>query len=588
MNRTLPRGNAEPGPWRSSRTPYLKAIYEAVGNPKVKRVIGVLASQSGKTELLLNVLGHKLDDDPGPVLFVGASQRQVESISSSRVDPMIRSTPTLAAKQDKGKSRDRVTQKYFAGQRLGFAWAGSPIELSSHPCALVLLDERDRMDSDVGGEGDPVALAEARIATYPDGKIVVTSSPTLEGASPIWTLWESGTQGKWSWPCPHCSMFFVPEYALLKWPEGSTPAQAKKSARLMCPHCEVLIEEREKPKMNAAGAFQYSGDPDSDTASFWVSGLASPWRAWGDAARRWLEAVKSREHEQMQAVFNTVFGELFRIAGEAPPAAKVAECKGPYRFDEVPTHAQGLTAGVDVQMDRLVYVVRAWGHSQTSWLIRHGEVWGDTLHGDVWADLATLLQAEYGAHTVRMAFIDSGFRPDMVYEFARRMPGVMPSKGHDQLSKPVNLVQLEVNDSGKTNRRGVRLAHVDSSYFKAWIHGRIVWPHDQPGAWHLPSDATDDYCQQIVAEQRLVKPNGAVKWIRTNRANHYLDAEVLATAAANLLQVFAIKEPRQPAQDGAGEAIDAHPGQPPAMRHNPAPRQWQGSGGGNWTTGWRR
>src|ERR1019366_2255060 len=127
MNRKLPRGNAEPGPWRASRTPYLHALHEAVLDPRYRRVVGVMSTQSGKTEFLLNELGRRLDDDPAPVIFVGASPRQVESISSSRVAPMIASTPSLAAKLDGRKSANKVTEKFLAGQRLGFAWAGSAI-----------------------------------------------------------------------------------------------------------------------------------------------------------------------------------------------------------------------------------------------------------------------------------------------------------------------------------------------------------------------------------------------------------------------------------------------------------------------------
>jgi phage terminase large subunit GpA-like protein len=204
-------------------------MYEAVADPGKRRVVGVMGSQMAKTEFLLNLIGHKLDDDPAPIIFVGASQRQVESISSSRVSPMLRTTSSLAAKLDARKTVDKVTEKNISGQRLGFAWAGSAIELSSHPAALVLIDERDRMGADVAGEGDVVALAEARVATYPTGKVVITSSPTIADASPIWTLWQNGTAAKWSWPCPHCETFFVPKFELLQWPEKCTPQRAKRA-----------------------------------------------------------------------------------------------------------------------------------------------------------------------------------------------------------------------------------------------------------------------------------------------------------------------------------------------------------------------
>jgi phage terminase large subunit GpA-like protein len=546
-------------------------------DPRYRRVVGVLATQCGKTEFLLNELGRRMDDDPAPVIFVGASQRQVEGISTSRVTPMIRATPSLAAKLDTRKSSDKVTEKYLAGQRLGFAWAGSAIELSSHPAALVLIDERDRMGSSSAGEGDPVALAEARVATYPDGKVIVTSSPTLEGASPIWELWKGGTAYKWSWPCPECETYFVPSFDLLKWPEKCTPQKAKREARLACPQCGALIEDRHRPAMNAAGRYELTGDAESDTASFWVSGLASPWRTWGECAKRWLEAFRSGEPEQRQAVINTVFGELYKLVGDAPEAATVQGLRAGYRMGEVPTEARLLTAGVDLQMDRLVYVVRAWGPAHTSWLIQHGELWGDTSLDHVWSSLAELLDETFGDKRIRMMLIDSGFRPDVVYDFARRHPGrALPSKGHDRLAKPVHVAKLDVDRRGKTSRRGVSLVHVDSGYFKAWVHGRIVWPQDQPGAWHLPIDASDDYCAQIISESRITKPNGEVRWIRTKVANHYLDAEALAAAAGHLQNVHLMKarpvaNPETPPSD---------PGRQLQQQHSAPPRR------GSWIKNW--
>jgi phage terminase large subunit GpA-like protein len=251
----------------------------------------------------------------------------------------------------------------------------------------------------------------------------------------------------------------------------------------------------------------------------------------------------------MQAVMNTVFGELFRLKGEAPEVARVTALRGAFRSDECPADARLLTCGVDVQGDRLVYAVRAWGDRYTSWLLRHGELWGETEHITVWNDLAALLELQWTDRRIWMMLVDSGFRADMVYAFARRFPGrVLPSKGHDELSKPAYITKIDVTPQGKPARAGVTLAHVDASYFKSWVHGRIAWPADQPGAWHLPVDASDDYCEQLVAESRVLKASGRVVWVRSRKANHYLDAEVLNAAAAHLLSVHKIQPP-QPVVD---------------------------------------
>jgi phage terminase large subunit GpA-like protein len=566
----------------------MRAVMDAAIDPKYKRVVLVAGAQMSKTELLLNLIGYRMDIDPAPILFISASQRLAESVSTSRLMPMIRSTPALLDKLDTSRSKLKITEKFIAGQRLGFGWAGSAIELSSHPAHTVLIDERDRMAGDVDGEGDPVALAEARTATYADGKVVVVSTPTLEGASPIWDLYSGGTMSRWTWACPDCLTYFAPEFALLQWDPKATPQQAKRSARLACPHCGSLIEDKHRAKMNAGGRYEITGDADSDCASFHISGLASPWRTWGEAAKQWIEAVRSGEPGRCQAVKNTTFGELFVLEGERPTVTALEGLKGAYVQDEVPVEARVITAGVDLQGDKLVYAVRAWGPKATSWLVHHGEIWGDTDQAEVWEQLAELVSADYGALKMRLMLVDSGFRPDRAYAFARRFPGrVQASKGHAGLAKPVNISKLEVDSRGKTSRHGVQLAHVDTHYFKSWLFGRIAWPIDQPGAWHLAADVGADYLEQILAESRVVKKSGQVIWIRNRKANHFLDCEVLNAAAGHLLGVHSIKGAKaQTVTAPASTHSAAMPPRSPVPFANTRPGIGPPRRKGGWVTNW--
>jgi phage terminase large subunit GpA-like protein len=230
----------------------------------------------------------------------------------------------------------------------------------------------------------------------------------------------------------------------------------------------------------------------------------------------------------------------------------------------------------------LYYAVRAWGPRSTSWLIRAGELWGDTDQPNVWADLATLLEARWGRFWIARMLIDSGFRPDQVYAFARRFPiRVLPSKGHDGQARPVQVTRIDLNAQRNPKRRGTAIAHVDASYFKGWVHGRIVWPLSEPGAWHLPVDTTDDYCNQIVAESQIVKPNGKVIWVlASKRANHYLDCEALNAAAAHMLNVHLLRPATSAKTDGAADpASGIHVEIAPNRR--PPPRRQ------NWVTGWK-
>lgn len=586
--RVLPPGSAEPGPWRSSRTPYLIPILRAAGDYRFRRVVIVMGSQMGKTEGLLNLIGWRLDDDPCPVLYISPTQRQAESISRDRLMKLLQGTPSLWGALHKGQA-NKLSEKWINGVRLGFGWAGSATELSSHPAGLVLVDERDRMAGDVEGEGDPVSLAEARTATFPDGKVVVCSTPTLEGGSPIWALFLEGTQFSWAWPCPECGEYFAPKLELLKWPEGCTPHRALKEARLACPECGAELEDRHRPEMNRRGRFLAPGErvnaageiegeiPESDTASFWVSGLCSPWRTWGQRAKAFIEATRSKTPGRVQAVVNTALGELYRLEGDAPDWQRVAELRAGYESGTVPDGARVLTAGVDVQKDRLVYCVRGWGVNSESWLIEHGELWGETEHTHVWGQLGDLLRRHYKGHAIKRMFIDSGFNPsggrgsdNQIYNFCRQHRGrAFPTKGHDRQDKPLKAAMIDVSQRGRIVKHGLQLWHLDSDYFKSWVHARVEWPAGESGAWHLAVDTDDDYCRQLVAESRLVTATGRVKWIRTREDNHFLDSESLNVAAAHSLAIHTLRRE----EAGEGEAKPAKPTLPRGVNTRP---------GGSW------
>jgi phage terminase large subunit GpA-like protein len=562
-------------------------IMRAASMPRYRRIVCVMGSQMGKTEGVFNIIGHRLDDDPTPTLYVGPTQKLVESMSSDRIIKMLRSVPSLWAKLEKGK-RNKIGEKFIAGVRFGFAWAGSATELAGHPAGLVLVDERDRMDDDTGGEGDPVELSDARTATFPDGKVIVVSTPTKGSVdvkvhpetglehfapsevveSPTWKLWQEGTRFEWAWPCPDCGEYFVPRFRNLWWPEKCTPQRALTETRLVCPHCGSMIEDTSKVAMNARGVYVAPGQriepdgtvvgaaPDTDVASFWASGLCSPWRTFGQRARAFLAAVASGDQTRIQTVINTGFGELFAARGDAPEWSEVAKLRREYEASAVPEGVQLLTCGVDVQKNRLVYAIRGWGFAYESWLIEAGELWGETKYDAVWDSLGALFDRKFGAgqQIVRMG-IDSGYKPGddarddhQVYRFVRMHRGrAMATKGQDRTKRPFWMSKIDVSLRGRLIKGGVDLWNFDADFFKTWVHGRLEWPDDQPGGFHLHRAASDDYCQQLVAEQRVVKPSGAATWIRVRSDNHYLDCEAINALMAHILGVHSL--PKNPRRD---------------------------------------
>ena len=584
-----------------------------------------MGSQMGKTAGLLNVIGQKLDDDPAPILYIGPTKSNVDGVIEPQLSQMLKSVPSLWQKTVHGRRAQKLVKR-VAGVTLRLAWAGSPTELASQPAHTVLADEVDRMEP-IPGEGDPVSLAEARIATYPDGRLIATSTPT-EGnvssskdaksgielwdmarpediASPVWRLMQEGTRYEWAVPCPECKEYFVPRFKLLNWPEGCTAKRALKEAKLACGSCGFLIGDEHRNAMNESGLYVGPGQwieggavhgdpPESETASFWASGLMSPWVGFGQRAAAWIRASKSGDPGRIRTTLNTAFGELYRVGADAPAWENVRALCAPYASGEVHDGVRAVTCGVDVQKDRLIYAIRGWGYRSESWLIEAAELWGETEREEVWADLAALLERKYGGKEIRRMGIDSGYRPgdkwkrpdNMVYSFCRQHSGrAIATKGHDALAKPLSPSLIDVTFRGKTIKRGLQLWHMDSDYFKSWVHSRLQWPVDQPGAWHLPQDITDDYCQQVTAEARTVKPSGRVAWVKVRKDNHYLDCEAINVAVAHSLGVHRVRPPKAKTADEAAakEPIEAEAPDPPRPQQQRRPHQPRRRG---WVKNW--
>lgn len=538
-------------------------IYRALSDPGIDEIHGVMGAQQSKTELMLNAAGYVLDDRPGPFMYVGPTEKQVRSMSNERFNAMLKSTPSLWAKVAKGHSF-KVTEKFVAGVRLGFAWAGSATEMASHPVKVACIDERDRMEASSGGEGDPVELIRARLETFVGSKLLCVSTPTIEGASPIWNLFEEGFMGKWGWHCVHCAEFFIPELKLLRWPKGATPAQSEKAARVVCPDCGCEIEDHHKQAMNDGGRYQYhtlseTGDhipcsePYGRIASYWVSGLASPWRPFGNLARRMVAAYRSHEPERIQAVINTGGGELWRTKGEAPDWEQVASLRREYGELEISQDVQLITLGCDVQKRGIYYVLKGWKFNLGSDLLAHGYIPGETEYDDVWLLLARLLQPGYlpADRRIDRAFIDSGYRPGdklrrpdhQVYKFARRFPGLcFPTKGQQTMDRQYKMSNLDMTEGGRVIKNAVKLWHLNTDYMKRQIHSRLQWPEGEAGEWTLNRETDDDYCHQVVAEELIKTASDKFIWSLRSKDNHYLDCEVNALAAALTLQAHTLKQ----------------------------------------------
>ncbi|MBQ6002631.1 MAG: phage terminase large subunit family protein, partial [Synergistaceae bacterium] len=157
FRRIPPEASAEPGVWRTSRAEYQREIMDAISNPLVERVIVMTAAQVGKTEILLNVIGYFIDQEPSPILVLQPTLDMGQSFSKDRLDPMIRDTPALHGKIREARSCDSgntIMHKKFLGGHVTISATNSPVSLASRPIRVLLCDEVDRYPPSSGKEGD--------------------------------------------------------------------------------------------------------------------------------------------------------------------------------------------------------------------------------------------------------------------------------------------------------------------------------------------------------------------------------------------------------------------------------------------------
>lgn len=549
-----------------------------------KRIVLVTGAQSGKTDAFLDIIGHRADQRPVPILYAGPNKDFNTDQFEPRLSDLFRQAPRLGAKLVGGidSKKQKKTLKRVAGITIRLAHAGSSTALKSDPAGLALVDEYDEMLANIRGQGDPLGLIEARGITYADFQTGIASTPSQgvvdivtdeesglelwsvtdpdDVASPIWRLWQEGTRHHWCWPCLHCGKYFVPRFKQLDWPKNSTPAQARRDASVGCPRCGGVHLEADKAELNRRGVYAAPGQtitaegvvqgdaPETSTLSFWVSGLASPFISFGERAQAYLMALASGERDKVQTAINAGFGEVYTPGGaDVPEWIEVLQHRLPYAARTMPAEALFLTCGVDVQANRLPYVIRAWGPGVASWLVDYGEIWGDTSELEVWHELDAVVDGEIEGVPIRLTFVDSGFRPGKkfsvpehrVYDFARRHTrNVRASKGSSvALVRPIVSSKIEIKGSGKASTFGIDLVRLSSDHWKSFVHERLRYPMDGRGAWFLHQDAGEDYARQIVSEARIRTPAGKVQWVQLARDNHFLDCEALASAAANLLGV---------------------------------------------------
>ena len=554
---------AEPGPWRTERTPYLREPMDAFTDPKVRHIVMVAASQVGKSEFLNNCIGYIIDEDPGSILFIHPTTIDAQEYSKLRIAPMLRDSPALRQKIAAPKSRDShntILQKAYPGGILTMCGSTEAHALASKPIRYVFGDERDRWATSAGNEGDPWDLAMARQTTFYNAKAVEVSTTTIKSASAIEAAYYTGTMERWNSKCPHCGEYHEIRWSDIRFEYDEIIVSHKKTYKVKkvyytCPGCGCISTEAE---MKRAPAKWIAENPEAygqGTRSFWLNAFVSQWASWESIVLKYLNALGSTK--KMQVVFNTCFGEPWEDRGDIEDEDSLLARREDYGKDkngepvELPPGVLVLTAGVDTQDDRMEYEIVGHGFFGETWGIEKGIVMGRPDDDATWNKLDEVvfdrvMRFENGVGLrVSMSFVDEGghftqsVRAQCNARISKKVFCIKGMPGQDKpYISPPKKQKIFVNQIAVGTCWQYQLG-VDSGKEIIMDNLRVQTPGQKYCHFPKRDDYGSTYFAGLLSETKVYDPNKKQPWswkkIPGHERNEPLDCRNYALAAFKAL-----------------------------------------------------
>lgn len=538
--------------------PHQRGIMESFTDAEVQTTVMIGASQvMGKTEIYNNVIGYFMDYRPTNVIVMYPTIDAAEKYSKKKFTPMCRATPCLDELLPNSRSRDSgntILVKEYVGGSVFFVGANSTASLRGASGEVLLADEIDSNEASAGDEGEAVDLLFKRGESF--GQVVqgVSSTPTIEGASKIWSMFEASDQRFWFVPCYHCGTRGILKWSMdsaikagpafiVEWPDGKP-----RDAVIVCMTCAKAMNDRQRLDAYYAGEWKPTA-PFNGIRGFHLSWIYCPWPAkkgfehrLHQMAEEW-ERAKKKGPESMKVIINTGLCETWKLELEEAPDWEALLHRCETYAHRIPEQVVYLTASVDTQSDRLEYEVQGWGLGEECWGIETGKLFGNPHTGEVWNRLDDVLSQSFqhpsGASLkILCTLIDSGGQTDNkafakpVYQFVRRRQGryIFACKGSSELGSPLVIGRLQKN--------GIMLQTVGTDVCKSTLYERLTIATPGPGFCHFPVGRgyDEEYFKQLVAESvSLVK--GKRQWVKLRARNEALDLRVYGYAAFELRSV---------------------------------------------------
>ena len=534
--------SAETGRWLTSRVEYQREMMDCITDPKIEYVTIMSAAQIGKSEVLINTIFYYAVIDPSPIMWVIPTLALAEDYSKTRLEPAIRESQLLSdtIHNDDEDASSTILYKKFRGGQIVLTGANSPASLRGRPIRILLLDEVDAYKPT--SEGDVIELAKMRTTNFYNRKVIQTSTPTIKDMSAIERDFLESDMRYFYVPCPQCGMIQRLMFKNFKY-----QADLKNNITdvyMECEHCHKRIEESDKLKMVANGKWIATDPSKTNHAGFHLPAMYSPWVTWKEIAERWVKANVNKTRMTLQPFINGVLAETIEVNEAEYSLDTIKLGERVEKYDKVPDGVLVLTAGVDVQIDRIEMVVKGWGKEEESWLIDYQILIGDPAQPQIWAQLDDKLKTTYEHISgIQMPIVSVGIdsgngnHTDHIYRYcvsrfseriyalkgrSGRIPIVTSPTRNNKYRVPLFIVGVDTAKDVIYSRLGI------DNHGNGYIHFKYVRPD------------MDEYFLQLTAEHKIhkyVKGQDSVMWKKKHPSarNEALDTEVYALASFRIL-----------------------------------------------------
>ncbi len=586
----LPKESGASGVYDFYYTPYFLGVAAAIDNESIPEVVLQKASQIGWTYFVIGYLLKRIATTPCPILGVFAKEKDAKSFHDEKLLPMASANPILEGKIDAGQARksgQRWDLKKFPGGFLKMVGSNSPGNVkSTSAVGLCFVEEPDDTSDDVKGQGDAISLSRERLKRYTGNKkLIVGGTPAVKGLSKTEKLVEQSDCRVLPVVCHECGESHVLSFDNVSWEGKDADAQLSvdtttgevltprhevfgfaqpETAVYQCPHClsEWDDVQRQHNIRNTVFTAIDNNDPNcgwvATQAFYGIVGFSKlselyaciPGTSLAKLVTDYLEAKHYAEigdDSHLITFVNQKLGEAYQyndggLDAEQLEQKAANDAFATHEHGDIPEQALVLTAGVDVQHNRVEYVIRAWGRGEESWLVKNSVIAAgeSCIDGEdpVWFALEQELLTKDFTHpnggkiSIQALSIDSsdGGTSDAVYAWVRRVKKLYTSKtimaikgiadGQAQIYKnPYE--SLDVRDpknrikskSKARSKYSLFVFNVGTHRAKDLLSAKIKLEGQGAGKFHFCRNAPLSYFEQMTSEIRLPKSRYRFEWV---------------------------------------------------------------------------